>query len=438
MADSRQIAFEALLKTEKQGAYSNITIDSFLTKTKLDTRDKSFVSALFYGVIERKLTIDYQLQLYLDKPIKKLKPEVLSILRMGAYQILFMDKVPASAAVNESVKLTKKNGCSFASGLVNAVLRKVDKGGIILPEEKDYTEYLSIKYSCPQWLVNKWTSEYGSENTEGLLLHSIGVPSIYIRVNTTKINSNKLISILTIEGVNVIPTDIPDAMVIDLCGKDIEKLESFKKGLYHVQDISCQLCSMALSPKKGDTIFDLCSAPGGKAYTVCELMEDTGKIFCFDIHENRVELIKKGAERLGLNSIKAAVSDASVFNNAIGYADKVLCDVPCSGLGIISRKPEIKYKKQKELEDLPELQLRILKNGAKYVKNGGILVYSTCSVSKDENESVCTEFLKSDDSFESIIPLPELSNDKFLTLMPHKFGGDGFFIAAFRKKDEIL
>ena len=251
MADSRQIAFEALFKTEKQGAYSNITIDSFLTKTKLDTRDKSFVSALFYGVIERKLTIDYQLQLYLDKPIKKLKPEVLSILRMGAYQILFMDKVPASAAVNESVKLTKKNGCSFASGLVNAVLRKVDKGGIFLPEEKDYTEYLSIKYSCPQWLVNKWISEYGSEDTEGLLSHSIGVPPIYIRVNTTKTDSKNLTALLSDEGIDVTVTDIPDAMIIDLHGKDIEKLKAFKEGLFHVQDISCQLCSMALSAKKG-------------------------------------------------------------------------------------------------------------------------------------------------------------------------------------------
>lgn len=433
MADSRQIAFEALLKTEKHGAYSNITIDAFLTKTKLDTRDKSFVSALFYGVIERRLTIDYQLQLYLQKSIKKLKPEVLTILRVGAYQILFMDKVPASAAVNESVKLTKKNGCAFASGLVNAVLRKVDKGGICLPDDKNVTEYLSIKYSCPQWLVEKWINEYGVEDTEDLLLHSITAPPIFIRVNTTKTNSDSLTVILTEEGVKVTKTDIPDALIIDLNGNDIEKLNSFKDGLFHVQDISCQLCSMALSANENDTVFDLCSAPGGKAYTVCELIGDNGKVFCFDIHKSRVELIEKGAKRLGLKSITAAVSDASVYNNEIGLADKVLCDVPCSGLGIISRKPEIKYKSPAELKDLPILQLSILKNGSKYVKNGGILVYSTCSVSKDENEAVCTEFLKSDSSFEAIAPLPSLSEDKFLTLMPHKFGGDGFFIAAFKK-----
>ncbi len=436
MADSRQIAFEALFKTEKQGAYSNITIDAFLSKAKLDTRDKSFVSALFYGVIERKLTIDYQLQLYLDKSIKKLKPEVLTILRMGAYQILFMDKVPTSAAVNESVNLTKKNRCSFASGLVNAVLRKVDKGGIILPDEKNFTEHLSIKYSCPQWLVEKWLREYGTKDTEGLLAHSIGVPPIYVRVNTTKTSIDKLTAILTGEGIKVTDTDIPDALIIDLFGKDIEKLESFKDGLFHVQDVSCQLCSMALSPRSGDTVFDLCSAPGGKAYTTCELMGDSGCVLCFDIHKSRVELIESGAKRLGLNSIKASVSDASVYNQGIGYADKVLCDVPCSGLGIIARKPEIKYKNPDELKDLPAIQLSILKNGSKYVRSGGILVYSTCSVSKDENEAVCTEFLKTDNRFESIIPLPEISDKKFLTLMPHKFGGDGFFIAAFKKKDE--
>ncbi len=435
MADSRQIAFEALFKTEKQGAYSNITIDAFLSKAKLDTRDKSFVSALFYGVIERKLTIDYQLQLYLDKPIKKLKPEVLTILRMGTYQILFMDKVPTSAAVNESVKLTKKNGCSFASGLVNAVLRKVDKGGIILPDEKNLTEHLSIKYSCPQWLVDKWLNEYGTENTEGLLSHSIGIPPIYIRVNTTKTSRDELSAILTGEGIKVTDADIPDALIIDLFGKDIEKLESFKDGLFHVQDISCQLCSIALAPESGDTVFDLCSAPGGKSYTMCEIMGDNGKVFCFDIHKSRVELIEKGGKRLGLNSIKPSVSDATVFNKNIGFADKVLCDVPCSGLGIIARKPEIKYKNPEELKDLPQIQLSILTNGSKYVKNGGLLVYSTCSVSKEENEAVCTEFLKSDNSFEAVKPLPHLSDDKFLTLMPHKFGGDGFFIAAFRKKD---
>lgn len=436
MANARQIALDALLKTEKDKAYSNITLDCILTKNKLDTRDKSFVSALFYGVIERKLTIDYQLQLYLTKPLKKLKPEVLMILRLGAYQLLFMDKIPSSAAVNESVSLSKKNGCSFASGLINAVLRKIDKNGVIFPDKKDYIKFISVKYSCPEYLVKKWISEYGKEDTEKFLSHSLGSTENYIRVNTTKATEDELISLLKANGVECAKTNYENILILQLKGNDIEELPSYKKGLFHVQDLSCQLCAKALRAEKGQRVFDLCSAPGGKAYTVAQIMEDEGEVLCFDIHENRVELIKNGAKRLELTSIKCSVSDASIFNGKLGLADRVLCDVPCSGLGIIGRKPEIKYKGEEELKTLPEVQLSILKNGAKYVKNGGIIVYSTCTLSKDENERVCADFLNSDDAFEAIIPLPELCEEKYLTLMPHKIGSDGFFIAAFRKKGE--
>ncbi len=434
MANARQVAYEILLKTEKQGAYSNIILDSTLSKCKLDTRDKSFVSALFYGVIERKLTIDYQLQKHLTKPLKKLKPDVLVLLRTGAYQILFMDKIPSSAAVNETVSLAKKNGCSYAAGLINAVLRKVDKNGLILPDETDIVKYLSVKFSCPEWLIEKWLLEYGKDDTEGLLLASIGSPDCFIRVNTTKTSQDNLISVFNDEDVGYKETDYENILTIDLKGKDIEKLKSFKDGLFHVQDLSCQLCAKALRSSEGQTIFDLCSAPGGKAYTIAETMNDTGAVYCFDIHKNRVELINNGAKRLGLKSIKGAVSDASVFNPELGSADRVLCDVPCSGLGIIRRKPEIKYKNEEELSGLPDIQLKILKNGSRYVKKGGILVYSTCTLSKSENENVCDKFLNDKNEFESIVPLPEIYNDKYLTLMPQKCGGDGFFIAAFKRK----
>ncbi len=434
MVNARQVAYDILLKTEKQGAYSNIILDSVLSKTKLDTRDKSFVSALFYGVIERKLTIDYQLQKYLTKPLKKLKPDVLLMLRIGAYQILFMDKVPTSAAVNETVSLAKKNGCAYAAGLINAVLRKVDKAGLQLPENTDSAEYLSVRYSCPQWLVEKWITEYGHECAEGLLSASLGSPECFIRVNNVKTTEQDLISLFYEEGIICNRTDYENTLTIELKGKDIEQLNSFKKGLFHVQDLSCQLCVKALRVQQGQTVFDLCSAPGGKAYTIAETMQDSGQVFCFDIHKNRVDLINNGAKRLGLTSIKGAVSDASVFNEEIGSADRVLCDVPCSGLGIIRRKPEIKYKNKDELDSLPEIQLKILKNGSRYVKKGGILVYSTCTLSKDENEHVCMDFLKNNSNFEALIPLPEISDEKFITLMPHESGGDGFFIAAFKRK----
>ena len=435
MSNPRQIAFEALMKTYRDGAFSNLALDGILSKSDLDTRDKSFVSNLFYGVIERQLTIDYQLSLYLSKPLKKLKPEVLAIMRMGAYQVLFMDKVPDSAAVNESIKLSKKNGVSFASGLINAVLRKVSKGGVVLPENCSKSEYLSIKFSCPLWLVKKWINEYGYEDTAAFLASSLGGADTYIRVNNTKLSVDELMDILNSEGVECGKTYNENTLKINLKGRDIEKLDSFKNGFYHVQDMASQLCVKALSAKENDIVFDLCSAPGGKAYTVAETMNDKGKVLCFDIYENRVSLIVKGADRLGLKSIIGRVGDASIFNEELGLADKVLCDVPCSGLGIIRRKPEIKYKSEEELSDLPAIQYAIVDNASKYVKNEGRLIYSTCTLSKAENEDVVSKFLDNHKNFKAA-PLFEGNGSCTMTLMPHKNQSDGFFIACLERDDK--
>lgn len=435
MSTARQIAFNALCKIQKDNSYSNIALDSFLSKSELDTRDKSFVSALFYGVIERQLTLDYNLSLYLSKPLKKLKPEVLTLLRMGAYQLLFMEKVPSSAAVNETIKLSKKNSLQFASGLINAVLRKVDTNGLCLPDEDNEVKYLSIKYSCNEWLIEKWLKEYGRADTEEFLKSSLGASEIYIRVNTTKTDSDSLVKMLEEEGIEAEKTYLPNALKISFGGNDIEKIETFKKGLFHVQDLACQLAVKALGVNEGDRVFDLCSAPGGKAFTMAQFAEKAGEILAFDIHEKRVELIKRGAIRLGLSNIKAFVGDASVHNDSLGFADKILCDVPCSGFGIIGKKPEIKYKKQEEAEEIEKLQYPILENAASYVKIGGRLLYSTCTLSKKENENVCERFLKEHDNFCSIIPLPEITEEKYVTLMPHKNGTDGFFIALFERKE---
>ncbi len=435
MSNPRQIAFEALIKTQRDGAFSNLTIDGALSKANLDTRDKSFVSNLFYGVIERQLTIDYQLSRYLSKPLKKLKPEVLIILRLGAYQILFMDKVPDSAAVNESIKLSKKNSASYASGLINAVLRKVSLNGIVLPDNLDSEEYLSIKFSCPLWLVKKWIAEYGYEDTAAFLESSVGSADTFIRVNTTKITDDELIRTLKDEGVECEKAYNEHSLKINLKGHDIEKLDSFIKGFYHVQDLASQLCAKALNARENDTVFDLCSAPGGKAYTIAETMNDKGRVLCFDIYENRVNLIVKGAKRLCLKSIEGRVGDASVFNAELGLADKVLCDVPCSGLGIIRRKPEIKYKSEEELKSLPEIQYSIVDNASNYVKNGGRLVYSTCTLSKAENEDVVAKFLENHSDFKPA-PLFSENGSCSITLMPHKNQSDGFFIACFERDDK--
>lgn len=283
-------------------------------------------------------------------------------------------------------------------------------------------------------MVKKLINEYSKEDAVAFLEASLKPSELYIRVNTVKTDTSSLIKRLSLEGVEAAKTYNENTLKISLKSKDISLLPSFKEGLFHVQDMASQLCAKAVSPKENDIVFDLCSAPGGKAYTMCEMMNNKGKVLCFDIYENRVSLIMSGAKRLGLTSIEGAVSDASVYNESLGLADKILCDVPCSGLGIIGRKPEIKYKEEGELLDLPHIQLSIINNAARYLKNGGRLVYSTCTLSKDENEKVCESFLKSHPDFKAVGVFFE--NDECMkTLMPHKNESDGFFIACFKREE---
>ncbi len=290
MKNARQVAFEALLKMQTDGAYSNLTLDAVLNKAGLDTRDRSFVSNLFYGVVERKITIDYQLQKYLSQHISKTKAEVLTILRMGVYQILFMDKVPTRAAVNECVNLTKKNGVGFSSGLVNAVLRKVDLNGLVLPKGEDKSTYMSVKYSCENWLVKKLIAEHGEKQAEEFLADSLTPSKICIRVNTTKVSSKKLIELLEQEGVSCQKTYLANAVFIKLSDKSIPQLKCYRAGLFHVQDLSSQLCVRALDPKAGETVIDVCSAPGGKTFTIAQYTSSLNPVkvtnYCFYVSLN--------------------------------------------------------------------------------------------------------------------------------------------------------
>ncbi|MCM1392996.1 MAG: 16S rRNA (cytosine(967)-C(5))-methyltransferase RsmB, partial [Ruminococcus sp.] len=289
------------------------------------------------------------------------------------------------------------------------------------------------KYSCPEWLVKKWCREYGKENTESLLSASINQAETILRVNTVKTTAENLKQMLSDEGINCSDGYIADTLRISLSGTDIESLNTYKLGLFHVQDTASTLCSMALDAGEGDTVFDLCSAPGGKAFTIAELMNNKGRVLAFDLYPHRTELISSGAERLGLNIIKAQVGDAAEFDPKIGLADRVLCDVVCSGLGIIRRKPEIKYKSEDSLSGLPEIQFKILCNASKYVKTGGRLIYSTCTLNKDENENVCKKFLDTVSDFVPAKPLEQISDDFCVTLMPHINNTDGFFVAAFER-----
>ena len=435
MKTARQTAFEILNRIQKDNSYSNLVLDSFLDKSELPQVEKSFASALVYGVTERTITLDYELSHYLKQPLKKLKPQVLTILRMGACQLLFMDKVPVSAAINESVKLTKNNGVSFASGLVNAVLRKIASNGIT------ETDDISVKYSAPKWLCDLWIKDYGFKNAVKLLESTFGAVETTVKVNTLKTDVNKLKEILNGEGFEAAASELVENALIVSGNGALHKTNAYKDGLFHVQDIASQLCCKALDVNENDTVFDICAAPGGKSFTLAQNMNNSGKIYSMDLYPQRINLIKNGAERLGISNIAATVNDGEKFNEQLPKADKILCDVPCAGLGVIRKKPEIRYKNPAEVDKLPELQYSILCISAEYLKKGGTLIYSTCSLNKAENEFVIEKFLSEHSNFELFTVLPELDRyaekTDYISLMPHLHGCDGFFIAGLRKIKDV-
>lgn len=434
---ARQIAFEILLKIEKDKAYSNLAIDSAVKASCPDSTDCAFISRLVYGVTERKITLDYIISGCLQQPITKLKKEVLVILRLGTYQLVFSDKIPVSAAVNESVKLAKNNKCAFAAGLVNAVLRRVSEKGFEHPDDMDSAQRISVLCSAPIELVKFLSYHYGEQNAQAFLQSALEPKKIFIRVNNCKTREDELKKMLLDEGVTVKPTVVDGALEINV-NKAVYELEAYKKGLFHVEDLSSQLCIAALAPYENCTAIDICAAPGGKSFTIAEYMNNKGELFSCDIYESRTELIKDGAQRLGLSCVKASVNDATVFNPDFPKVDRVLCDVPCSGMGIISKKPEIKYKKLDDIKELLPIQRKILETSSEYVKSGGRLVYSTCSVNPNENRKICDAFLKAHPDFVSVKALPHIERTvdegDYLTLMLHKNNCDGFFIAVFDRK----
>ncbi len=419
--DDRLLAFKILSKIEYDKAYSNLALNSFLSK--YDATSSAFVCALVYGVLERKLTLDYYLSKVLNQPIRKLNPQVLTILRLGVYQLKFMDKVPVSAAVNESVKLSRKAKCTFASGLVNSVLRKISSLEIKLPQTENKVYDLSIKYSCPEELVSQFIDDYGVDYAEKILSASVGEVPTYVRVNNLKITPEKLCEKLFKEGIVAEISKHNGYALEILSGNSIFKSHCYRKGYFHAQDLASQQCVEYFAPEKNDIVFDVCAAPGGKSFTMAEIMENTGEIYSFDLYDHKIKLINDGAERLGINSIKAIIGDASVYDVNLPKADKVLCDVPCAGLGVIRRKPEIKYKDFGFVDKLCELQYNILNNASFYLKEKGVIMYSTCSLSKKENEYVCNRFLEEHKEFR---------NGGMITVEPSAVS-DGFFYAKLIK-----
>lgn len=408
MKSSRLIAFETLHKIFYDSTYSNLAVDNALKDVD---KDKAFISALVYGVVERKITLDYYINKYLTA---KPKPKIMTVLRLGAYQLLFMDKVPSSAAINESVKLTRDIKQDYYSKLVNAVLHKIDSNR----EELDNP---SIKYSVPECLINMWNKQYGVDTVNEFLPALNERPPIYAIPNRQFVDAGELCYELLEEGVDC---EVLEEVVLIHSSIDFNSSRAYKNGLFYIEDLSSYHCAKALQAKPGETVIDFCSAPGGKAFTIAQDMENNGRLYAFDLYEHRAELVKKSAERLELNVIISGVNDASVYSDTIPEADRILCDVPCSGFGIVRRKPEIRYKNLDSIKDLPEIQLNILKTSAMYLKDGGRIIYSTCTLNKKENEKVVSAFLNENSGF-------SFEYDK--TIFPSANGGDGFYFAVLTK-----
>ncbi len=431
--NARKLAVQLLDRTEQEQSYSNLLLDGALSGSDMDEREKRLCAMLYYGVIERRITLDAVIQHYSKQPLRKLDCTVRNILRLGIYQLLYCDQIPSRAAVNESVKLTKTCRKASASGFVNAVLRGFLRDSCQIPYPKEKKAAMAVEYAVPQWLLDTLVSAYGTEKTQRFLEDALQPAPRYIRRNVLRCTREELETAL--EGKIQPVSLLPDAYV--LTAGDIRKLPAFQNGWFYVQDLASQICALAVGAKPGETVLDLCAAPGGKTCTMAIGMEQSGNVLSFDLAEHRVKLIQQAAKRLGLSNVTAKPGDASVFYPELAGADRVLCDVPCSGMGVLRRKPEVKEKDPESLRALPELQLKILENASRYVKTGGILQYSTCTVLPVENEDVVTEFLKRHPEFEPVPVFPELGEafeKSMVTLLPEICGSDGFFVAKMQRR----
>jgi len=432
MSSPRQIAAVALLEAERRAAWSNLSLDSALRRHSLSQADAAFVGALFYGVIERRLTLDACIRAHSKQRPEKLSPEVVCALRLGVYQLLYMD-VPEHAAVAESVELTRKLRLPYASGFVNGVLRSFLRTGksIPLPGEP-LGARMSVEYSCPEPLVNILLDSAREQGARSFLSDSLGRPPVAIRVNTLRTDSAELTGLLAREGVEATPhSHLPDCLLLRSTGA-IAQLSSYRQGLFHVQDVSSQLCVMALELRPGMRVLDACAAPGGKAFTAAELLGEGGEVVACDIHPQRVQLLAERAQQMGFSRITPLQRDMSAPGGDIGLFDAVLCDVPCSGYGVIRRKPEIKYKPLDEFANISKLQYNILETSAQYCKDGGRLLYSTCTFNPAENTEVTERFAREHSGF-APRPLGSLLGQCSSRTLLGEFGGDGFYLAAFRK-----
>lgn len=432
---ARETALNALITCRRQSGWSNAVLKQTIARDKLDSREAALATRLCYGVVQNRGRLDFYLRQLLTGSLKKLHPAVRDILHMGLYQIYDMDKIPDSAAVNESVSLARKYGAPGSDRLVNAVLRNAVRTKGTLQEPTSYED----RYSHPAQLVSLLKTALPKGSLEGVLKANNEAPKTVIQVNTLKTTADALLEQLRQEGVEAEPHGwMPECLVLGSTGS-LEKLPSFQQGLFYVQDPASRLSVRCAGLQKGFRVLDCCAAPGGKSFAAAMAMSGTGSICSCDVHPHKIKLIENGASRLGIEILQARLQDASEFvPEWEGSMDAVLVDAPCSGLGIIRKKPDIRYRDLKENEALPALQKKILANQARYVKKGGVLLYSTCTLLPGENQEVVENFLKAhpDFSLEKLplpAPFPE-NTTGMLTLLPGQWDTDGFFISKMRRQ----
>ena len=440
----RFLALGTLQRAEKMGKYINLAADSDIKSTDMSDVDRALYTSLVYGVTERRITLDYIIDSMASHGGSHIEPRVRSILRLGLYQLIYSDKIPSHAAVNETVALCKSKG---ERSFVNAILRNYQRDGatrVKLPsEDEDRIKYLSVSYSFPEWICASLTQDYGYENARGILAaFASEPPAPTLRINTAKISRDDYRAKL--DAMSVASANTAYAPFgLHLCeSSSIYELEGYDDGLFFVQDEASQISTMLLDAKPSQTVIDTCSCPGSKSFGAGIEMKGEGEIYSFDLHKNKLSLVESGARRLTLDLIKTAELDARKPDACLyGKADRVICDVPCSGLGVMAKKPDIRYKDEKDISRLAELGLEILTKSANYVKDGGILLYSTCTLRKKENEDTVAAFLSAHPDF-SLCPFtvksnetgtPDIESDGMLTLMPHIHHTDGFFIAKLKK-----
>jgi len=445
----RKGAYRVLSKVLYEETYSNIALNEEIQKGDYKDKDLNLLTELVYGTIEKLITLNFGIDYFSKVKTKKMDDATRLILQIGAYQILYLDRVPDFAIVNEAGKLAgiyAKRSKGFINGVLRSMIRRKDE--ITWPKkEKNFPLYLSVNYSYPMWLVEELLKYYSTEFTEAFMKASAENPPMYFRVNTLKISKEKVLEVMKKQGLEAETSNfVPEAIKVQGL-KNISDFQPLKEGWVHIQDISSMFVAKFLDPRPGEYVMDLCSAPGGKTTHIAQLMENRGELIARDIFPHKLRLIEEHSRRLGINIIKTRqFSGENLDEESMGKADRVLVDAPCSGLGVIRRKPEIKYRVQKEgLGALQKLQLTILENAAKYVKPGGVLLYSTCTIHPLENQGITEAFLKNHEDFVSV-DLKEESdsslngNPGFFTesgevsIFPQKHHMDGFYIRKFRKQ----